>query len=255
MNDDQKPQTSVDLPGDDRTVTSSHVPSNEYLIVEPDAEDPSKNCWHLPEQQPNLATIALDSYRPRSPGGIKTLVCKNGARPSNLEIPTGLRESIETIVLENGHVEHLDTLAFPNLWEIVCKNDVVVYPATNLDRAGCDLTDRFEMEEIIYRQRPEIHRQIRPQLPRWMQAFLVDGNENIELSIRISLDFRTREEECAAIHYYWDGNQLQQVQRPPWFTPVCILYSWRAGHSYWALQSLKVVDLMFEEESNSGHPE
>ncbi|OQU96296.1 hypothetical protein CLAIMM_02399 [Cladophialophora immunda] len=250
MNDNQEPQTFVDLPGAIRPAMVGNMHSEGHITVEPDVNDPSKVCWRLSEQAWNLATVDHRFCGP-CPGSIKTLICKDGARPTNLAIPAVHQASIQTIILENGHIDYLDTAAFPNLRAIVCKKDEVMYPARNLDRAGCDLSDWDVTEESIHRQQAEIHRQIIPQLPRWMQALVLDPNRQIELSIRVVLDFRTREEEEAPILFYWDGKTLKEVARPPWFIPVCILYSWSAGRSYWALRSPKKARLIIGSVSNT----
>ncbi|KAH0829863.1 hypothetical protein AYO21_10171 [Fonsecaea monophora] len=218
-----------------------------HITVEPDVNEPGKDCWHQPAYPLDLTPLDPSLGKPY-PGSIKTMICKDGARPKHIGIPGVVEKRIQTIILHNEHRRYLDTAAFPNLRAIVCREDDDIYAATHLDRAGCDLSDRFTTECAIYRQQAEIHRQIMPQLPGWMQALVLDPASKVELSIRITLDFRSPEEESPA-SFYWDGEQIREVEQPSWFVPLCILYSWRAGRSYWTLQPPRDVGLVFHAAS------
>ncbi|EXJ53714.1 uncharacterized protein A1O5_13070 [Cladophialophora psammophila CBS 110553] len=235
MSNTQEPKTFLNLPKEVQLKILDNVLAGEYITVEPDPNLPYRSCWRLPAQALTLANVSREFCKP-SPMRIETLVCKEGARPTGSAIPEGIRRSITTIILENTYMPAVDTAAFPNLRAILCcREGDFSYLVVNLNHYGHDLTDIFEIDKLIQRQQAEIHSQIIPQLPSWMEELVLDPASQVELTIRVTVLFRTDEDAAASATFRFDEDGIVEVEPPSWRMPMSLLYSWKAGRAYNAL--------------------
>ncbi|OAP55635.1 hypothetical protein AYL99_09787 [Fonsecaea erecta] len=213
-----------------------HVQPWLVLMVEPHPADQTMSRWRLIEEPSPHAPVAYQGDDPDVEERVTTMICVDGSRPTDVHIPRALLESIEKIGLHADHQPYLNTAVFPHLREIFDNGDVPYYVAQHLDRGGLDVREEEHLDMVILRNRAKIHSQVKPALPGWIRDVVDDPARQIELKIRISMDFRTKTEQQGPMRVSYTNGVVRIVSDAWLLPPANLTYCWRAGRPVFTVE-------------------
>ena len=195
-----------------------HLLSSSQIILEWDPPSWNRARLDMPTQPLDVA-LSCRKFREESAGIMRTMVCRDGARPSDLAIPYNHLNRIDIVILENDNCIPLDTKWFPALQLIICRTG----PRYIAKLSNAKLTsDVLGPASLICRQ-DTIQSQVVGQLPSWMQNIIADTDNNPDIEIELTLLF---DQPFKVQEHSWDTGS----DYPAWDIWYTCRYSWRSGH-------------------------
>jgi hypothetical protein len=196
----------------------ARMSSADPVVVRWDLHKPNQACLVTPAHVLDLA-LSCQKFHRESGGTVRTMVCKDEARPSNLPKTHQSLRRVQDVILENGHEAELDIQGFHALKTIVCRAGAV-YSVTM--PGSSKVTIDFPHAETLIPHRSAVQAQLRSQLPVWLHNIATDPSSHVDVSIELQLLFSA---PLTVQEHWWDAGSGYPAMAM-WCT---CRYHWRSG--------------------------
>ncbi|KIW63108.1 hypothetical protein PV04_09984 [Phialophora macrospora] len=192
--------------------------SADPVVVRWDSRNPDQACLVMPAHALDLA-LTCQKFHRESVGTMRTLLCKDEARPSNLPKTYECLRRIQDVILENGHQAELDVQGFHALKTIVCRAGPVYFVIVPGDKTA--IMD-FPNSETLIPYRSAVQTQLESQLPLWLRTIATDQQSHVDISLELLLLFSA---PLIVREHAWDAGTGYPAMAM-WCT---CRYHWRSG--------------------------